>query len=115
MNANDQFPTDPKLDRMLSAFFKAELPSPFPALKMPSRAELPLPAVSPSGSRAPLSNSRLSLAASVALIIGGCWYLSGQITNPVERPSLGKGDDSAKLPSELQKAQKDELKGSTMP
>jgi hypothetical protein len=118
MNANDRFPTEHGVDRLLSAFFKAELPDPFPMMKAPARAELPMPANTNSLSRderrTAISNSRLSLAASVALILGGCWYLSGQISAPIERPTVGKGDDSAKIPKEIRKATED-AKKPTMP
>ena len=105
MNTSDQFPAEQRIDRLLSAFFKAELPDPFPTMKAPA-ADMPMPAVAAAARehRSSLQQSRLSLAASVALLLGGCWYLSGQITAPTERPSMGTGDGSAKLIKELRKA-----------
>jgi hypothetical protein len=119
MNATDQHSTD--LDKMLSAFFKAEIPDPFPALKRPVgtfQSQMPMPVSSEPRQRpdrTALSKSRISLAASVALLLGGCWYLSSQIGNAPERPSVGKGDGgSAKVPKEIRKATESSKK-SNMP
>jgi len=102
MSANDHFSDEAKIDRLLSGFFKAELPDPFPPLKLSAgRAELAMPVVSGNSDRASIMKSKLSLAASVALLLGGCWYLSGQISTPPERSSFGKGEGSAKVPKEL--------------
>jgi len=116
MNANEQSPMEANIDRMLSAFFKAELPDPFPATKLPARLELPMPTAARYDQRkTALVNSRLSLAASVAIILGGCWYLSSQMSAPGDRATVGKGEGgSAKIPKEILKA-KEDLKKSNMP
>jgi hypothetical protein len=67
------------LDGLLSAFFRAQMPHPWPESKSPDEQPLlPLsaatrPAVRP---RSAL-RSRLALAASVALFLAGPWVLSG--------------------------------------
>jgi hypothetical protein len=73
------------VDRLLSAFFKAEMPDPWPAAPTASttepsglvaeRAEAPRnePAVA---RRDHNSRARYTLAASVALLLGTCWTLS---------------------------------------
>ncbi|MCE9530942.1 MAG: hypothetical protein K8T89_07440 [Planctomycetes bacterium] len=113
MTRNDEYRTEAGLDRMLSSFFKAELPDPFPPLKLPARAEAPMAVASRSERRTPVSQSRFALAASVALILGGCWYLSGQIGSPTAQPNVGHGQgDSAKLGKELQKGNENAKKES---
>jgi hypothetical protein len=117
MNAIDQYQKEPDVDRMLSAFFKSEMPGAFPPLKLPagqSNGNMPMPVAANLASgqwNASVVKSRLSLAASVALLVGGCWYVSSQIGGePAERPATGKGDLSAKIPKELLKAQQEGLK-----
>jgi len=104
MNATDRLPAGADLDKLLSAFFKSELPDPFPGLKAPApRAEaLPMPAVprTPIARQPLLTKSRFSLAVSVALLLGGCWYLSGHISAPTARPNVGKNGE-ATLPNKL--------------
>lgn len=96
MNANDQLPAGADIDRLLATFFKSELPDPFPEMKLPAAraAELPMPAAprpAAAERRPVLTKSRFSLAVSVALLLGGCWYLSGHIGGaPANRPTPGK-------------------------
>ncbi|MFO0796558.1 MAG: hypothetical protein U0804_03715 [Gemmataceae bacterium] len=59
-------PTD-GLDAALSDFFRSEMPKPWPAA--PALATVP-------ARRDPGRRARLTLAASVALLAGGCWLLS---------------------------------------
>ncbi len=122
MNASDQYQTEPKeadADRLLSAFFKAEMPDPFPRLKLHAmQRNLPMPvgaSFASSERNASALKSRLSLAASVALLVGGCWYISSQIDAPAERPTAGKGDLTAKIPKELLKAHQEGLKNPATP
>lgn len=104
MNATDGIPAGLDLDQRLSAFFKAELPDPFPAIAAPvtRAADLPRPAVprTPADRPPVFTRSRFSLAASVALLLGGCWYLSGHIGAPTARPNAGK-NGQATLPTKL--------------
>jgi hypothetical protein len=81
---------DGELEHLLSAFYKSELPDPFPSLQAPTplveRAypEQAEPFAPAGGRRAPVA-SRVALAASVAVLFGSCWYLSG--TRPEEGPA----------------------------
>ncbi len=105
MNIPDS-PSNDGLDRQLSAFYKAELPEPFPAFRFSAVNEqlaMPMSAYS-RASRMGDSKRRISLAASVALILASCWYLSDHIATPTGGVTISKGENSAKLPKELQKA-----------
>ena len=66
-----------EIDGLLRAFFRAEVPDPWPVLKPPAAAETP--AVLRRIRRRPwtMMRSRLALAASIALLLIGCWFLSG--------------------------------------
>jgi hypothetical protein len=70
--------TGPKdnLDELLRAFFQAEMPSPWPTLEAPEPQPILLPAKRP-WSMTPLKRSRLALAASVALLVGGSLFMAG--------------------------------------
>jgi hypothetical protein len=60
-----------RVDRLLGDYFKAQLPTKWPAAPRPDRAR-------PATTRtSPAARSRWALAASVAVLVGGCWYLSG--------------------------------------
>lgn len=67
------------LDRLLSDFFRAELPNPWPAAPIPDEQpqSLPLSARKPIRHWSSL-RSRFALAASVALLLAGGWFLSGK-------------------------------------
>jgi len=95
--------TEDNLDQLLSGFFKAALPTPFPPARcLVLRDEMPMPlSTITTPNRRALSRSRLSLAASVALLLGGCWYISNQIGTQVDRPTVGKGEGSAKVPKAI--------------
>lgn len=97
----------PDVDRLLSDFFKSELPDPFPPLNLPARAEMPMPVVSREPARERRMSTikaKLSIAVSVALLIGGGWYFSGRVHDAPEQAKIGKGIDNAKLPKEIKKA-----------
>jgi hypothetical protein len=67
------------LDGLLTAFFRSELPSPWPGAPEPEEAEVivrPMPRA-----RRPIWGSRLALAASVALLLAGGWMLSGSFSD----------------------------------
>lgn len=81
MTTNQPTPT-PDLDRLLSAFYQSELPNPWPRLRCP-RPPAPLTASAASAtptrkrSANPMRQSQFALAASVVMLLGSCWYLSG--------------------------------------
>ena len=94
MNRNDPL-NEPKLDPVLSAFFKAQLPGTWTAPKtVPSR---PTPASRLPEHRAEkvLTAPRISLAVSVALLLGGCWFLSERVTDAPVPSKIGLRDGSA--------------------
>jgi hypothetical protein len=61
-------PTEP-VDQLLSAYFRHELPNPWPKFQPPLAA--------PPAAAREWSGSRWALAASVAALAGACWVLSG--------------------------------------
>jgi len=75
------------LDRLLSDFFRAELPNPWPAPPISDdlTETLLLSARKPIR-RGPALRSRFALAASVALLLAGGWFLSGKFDD-VSGPS----------------------------
>jgi hypothetical protein len=97
-------PVEDSLDRVLSDFFKAQMKNPWPAVPAtivsePSvlvaarNASADAPrnqpsATSPPAARDSGSKARYTLAASVALLLGTCWYLSNGF-QPTERPRTG--------------------------
>jgi len=67
------------LDGLLTAFFRSEMPSPWPGAPEPEEAEVivrPMPRA-----RNPIWGSRLALAASVAILLAGGWLLSGSFSD----------------------------------
>jgi hypothetical protein len=84
MNTNPNTPTRPEdgIDRTVGAYFRSEMPNPWPAAPRPwaEKATLSTPATHSA------SRSRWALAASVAILVGGCWYLSGHLTDGRKRP-----------------------------
>jgi hypothetical protein len=84
------------LDRLLSDFFRSEMPDPWPEPELPEQQptlalpDRPIPR--PRG----LLRSRFALAASVALLVGGSWLLSGAFgTINHEAPSRAGTDGTA--------------------
>jgi hypothetical protein len=87
-----------EIDRLLGAFFRAEVPSPWPEMKAP----VATPARDRDRGRRPLRADRLALAASVAALLAGGWLLSGRL--PSLPPDTGSMDnDKATLPQELRR------------
>jgi hypothetical protein len=94
------------LDQALSDFFKAQMPRPWPAAPATAHA-------TPSALATPrtdtLTRARLTLAASVALLLGTGWYLasgSPQAARGPTRPGPAGtpdfiGPGSAKMPGEF--------------
>ena len=91
-----------RIDDLLSGFYKSKLPSPWPAA--PAFAEPAKPRMA-----APSNRARYTLAASVALLLGTCWYLSNGLPTgerPANKPATVPGilgDGSAKMPKEFEK------------
>ncbi|MBI1913273.1 MAG: hypothetical protein HYS12_00720 [Planctomycetes bacterium] len=73
------------VDWLLSDFFRAELPKPWPAAPVPDEQPRSLP-LSPRkpARRWSASRSRFALAASVALLLIGGWFLSGKFADVSE-------------------------------
>ncbi len=109
MNTNSRrlTPSGDEVDRLVTAYFRAEMPAKWPAAPRPW-AE-PARSANPPA-RDPATRSRWALAASVALLIGSCLYLSGQATDGQPRPDVNfdgtadakhakdVGKDKGKLP-----------------
>src|SRR5258708_1695019 len=73
------------LDVLLGAFFKSEMPAPWPAFTRSASARtLPLPPRRTAPLRRLAFNSRLSLVASVAFLLLAAWLLTGKFA-----PSTG--------------------------
>jgi len=95
MTTNAPQPNVPgdEVDRLLAGYFRAELPAKWPAAPRPwadpARPQNRAPSADPA------SKSRWALAASVALLIGSCWYLSGAATNGHRRPDTSLTDTTA--------------------
>ena len=77
MNALEPNVKPDELDALLHAFFRSEMPDPWPQLKAPVTVPASLEEKAPPSwwSR---SRSRFALAASVALLMLTCWWLSGR-------------------------------------
>jgi hypothetical protein len=86
-------PADPRdggrlsddLDGRLRAFFRAEMPEPWPVLQPPVSALVPRSAAA--ARRRPLSRSRLALAASAAFLLLGQLSLSGPFMDAAPVPA----------------------------
>lgn len=95
-----------ELDRLLSGYFKAQMQRPWPAAPVPTQSEpAELVAVRNTTTAAsPASDhttrSRITLAASVAILLGSCWYLSNGLEQG-HRPAASKpspGGEPGMLP-----------------
>ena len=75
-----------EIDGLLRAFFRAELPRPWPAMKAP--AVPPTAPARPAPPRQALWRSRLALAASVGLLALGSLWLPGQAPTEPTAPAL---------------------------
>ncbi|MBO0699828.1 MAG: hypothetical protein J2P46_15630 [Zavarzinella sp.] len=87
MTTNTPQPNVPgdEVDRLLTAYFRAQMPAKWPAAPVPSGGISP-PARQNAVPTDPTAKSRWALAASVALLIGSCWYLSEKATDGHRRP-----------------------------
>ena len=102
------------LDRLLSRFYQSEMPGPWPPAPHPDGAARPMPASRLSGYERPrqlVTGPRAALAASVALLLGSCWFLSNQTGDVPAPPHSGvtatDGKATKKFPHEIGKAPKD--------
>lgn len=98
-----------EMDALLSAYFRAEMPHPWPASPLARTIRL---ATTVESARPALSRSRWALAASVALLLGGACALPGRLaTSPVEPlPRLQPGEATRPpLPGEDRKIQLHEM------
>jgi len=77
------------VDQLLQAFFRAEMPSPWPEMKVPAEP----PARITPRTRS-LVRSRWALAASVALLAIGPWLVAGKFQT-APRTDVGPGIDAA--------------------
>lgn len=102
MNAIDQRPDRGELDEVLRAFYRSEMPHPWPELKLPvAETALPLPR-SERRHRRSLWNSRFALAASIALLLLGSLLLSGAFrTGATKNTGVDTRHDTAKPAIEL--------------
>ena len=95
---------DDEVDRLLSAFFRAEMPDPWPeAPEHQSTLADVQPVTVAAAPGVTLNPSRFSLAVSVALLIGTCWCLSRiPVTNtaPPRETGLLNGS-TATMPMEM--------------
>ena len=96
-NTRNPNPAGDDLDRLFAAYFRAEMPAKWPAAPRPwaDRAQLQ-PARTTDD---PAARSRWALAASVAILLGGCWYLSGHTTDGKGRPGLNLEGGGANVKS----------------
>lgn len=90
---------DDKLDALLGDFFKAQMKSPWPAAPAtpptstpaaPAPVAADLPRNQPVAARDTGARARYTLAASFAVLLGTCWYLSSGFT-PTERTAPAGG------------------------
>ena len=102
------------IDGLLGAFFRAEMPSPWPAFRRPATVR---PALDPTRAARRPTYARLALAASVGLLFVGSWLLpatfsprapQGQTLPTIGPASAGRG---GLTPTHIQPAKS----GATMP
>jgi len=98
-------PQGDPLDALLGAYFKAEMPTPWPAFQPPVQMRTTLASASPAPRR--FHAGRLALAASVGLLFVGSWLLPTQMMprpgRPETVPVLGPGTSRpGLLPVDLQ-------------
>ncbi len=144
MTPHPAAPDELELDRLFSDFFKSQLKRPWPNAPFPlgggaqgtgtqgavapaepselaATRSLDTPRNQPTpANRDNTANARFTLAASVALLLGTCWYLSNGLP-PGERPAFGPktprvpllqdGGASGTDHAPLQKMQEDKAKG----
>ena len=110
MNAN---PSPDGLDHLLGDFFKSQLKKPWPPAPSTAKSE-PSSLVARTKLGDHSTRARLTLAASVALVLGTCWFLTNdsrpntRVNNkPSSGPSIDLNDGSAGNPEALKHLKKD--------
>ena len=93
-----------KIDDVLSDFFKSKMRHPWPAAPVAASVE---PARRPAAYADQGNRARFTLAASVAILIGTCWYFTNgsntdRVAPKADGPSI-LGEGSAKMPKEFEK------------
>lgn len=111
-------PNSEGVDRLLADFFKSQMPHPWPSAPVPeeSLAEPSSLRIAPEQSADPGRRPRLTLAVSVAVLLGALWFMSAGSTpgpRPLPaRPGAGPSDlisgGTAKLPKEFDRKDKKE-------
>jgi hypothetical protein len=103
VNQNGRSSED-ELEGMLRAYYKAELPNPWPSLEAPAARNDILP-MRPPVRRFPMLRSRLALAACVAFLVAGplalSSYFSGAKTDTVAKPTSTEPSDTATATHDL--------------
>jgi hypothetical protein len=112
--------TNEEIDRHLAAFFKAELPEPWPGPPEPAAASEPSMLVAERAAaengaspvhRDHVRKSRYTLAAAVALLLGASWILTSGLPSSTRPANGGRGGapdvlapSDAKTPGEIRDA-----------
>jgi hypothetical protein len=87
------------VDRLLSGFFRSEMPAKWPAAPEVPTAEYPMPS-SVLHARSSLTRSRSALLASIAVVLLGGWLLAGKSAGPLPKAGSFEGS-TATRPSDL--------------
>ena len=96
---NGRSPDEGEVDRLLRAFYRAEMPNPWPSFEAPAAAPAVLPFPPLAARRPLLTRSRLALAASVALLVAGLRLLSDKFgTDAAKTPAVRTFGNSAERP-----------------
>lgn len=102
------------VEDLLRAFYKAQVPDPWPSLEAPAPRRTPAPATIKRAAGWPLMRSRLAVAASVALLLAGSLLLAGAFQGravPPTDPIRVNGGSANRLndPAQETHRPKDEL------
>ena len=97
MTTNTPQPNVPgdEVDRLLGAYFQAQVPAKWPAAPQTTGGSRHPARQNTARGSDPATKGRWALAASVALLIGSCGYLSGAATNGHRRPDTTLNETTA--------------------